>query len=275
MALSVLEQRPDEVPSAHRARYAELVTRLCDHADVRVRRRAYQQFGAWSAGPEDRLAARAARCLATLEETPEWRDALAALLAVCQDGAATGRLLAGTDALLDLPAGENAGRERDLPRNQRVAALAEALAAWPGPARLRNAATLRDVADRLRGFPVEAAAVRFAALDFSRADETVSALSAAARNAAPVFLYGAIAERVGLAARNAPLPWEAADGQAVVERLRGSDAPLARLVALSLLGEVGRRTEWAGHAASALRALRLDADPLVRYEAERLFTARE
>lgn len=138
VAVSLLDQSAAELRPDHRPRYTDLLLRLAEHPDVRVRRLAFAGFAAWCSGSEELFARTAAAQILDLDHGVAWAEAVETLVASCRDGRARETLCEVVRALScsQITEAANATTERDLPARQRLWRLCSRLIALPGAARV-------------------------------------------------------------------------------------------------------------------------------------------
>jgi hypothetical protein len=278
VAESLLAASPHRLARAARDRYAQLLLSVTEHPELRTRRAAWLQAGAWSPGCEEVLAARAGARVRDLGAS-EWSQAVAALVTACRDGAAAGALLAVVSGLATTPLepAHDAGAERDEPARQRLARLLGLLANLPGGALVRLAPTLEGLAARLEQQPTltsRAAQLRVLALDWKVPASAGAALQALAARTPPLGASG-LAARVASALARPDTEWDPQGALEVVDALADSGGPPASLVAVGVLAAAGGRTRWDEACVARLRRLRAHADPVVAAAARDLWTASE
>ena len=275
VAQSLLDPSPATLPPSLRPRYAQLLLRVAEHPELRVRQRAWVALAAWTARNEEALAPAAAARLVDLVHGAEWKEATATLAQAVRGGRAWAAILeaAGTLLAAPVPAGADAGPDRDLPARQRLLALLGAVLAWPPATRLARADGLRALAVLVAREPSHFGArarLLLGAVDFAAPEAPAAAVAALAAHAQAEPLS---AVAVSHAVRDAATAWpgDAAPLLACADRVL-APAPLAALV---LVAEAGRRSHWAPEAAERLRALRAHPSASVREAACGVLTAAE
>jgi hypothetical protein len=130
VALAVAQAVPDDLPTAHRPRYARLIGQACRHPDAAVARvawAAYPRWAPWAPGALDDIA----DAVGDLSILTTWRDAAGALIRLLDEGFSVGRLQPVFERLMRLDnEGPDAQLDRDRPARQRLQALAQQMIAW-------------------------------------------------------------------------------------------------------------------------------------------------
>ncbi|KFE67647.1 hypothetical protein [Hyalangium minutum] len=277
VAASLLDQRPLELRSEVRPRYAALVLQVARHPDLSVRRRAWLALSAWSPGSEEQVASAASERILDLTGGAEWSEATRALVESVQDGLAVERVVATASALVMLPTPEaqNATAERDQPARQRLKHLCATLVNFPRSVRLRLRARLHEVARVIAtdaSLWPESAGLRLSALEWKDAETVATALQALAQESQEEPLFApALASEVATAVSHPSAEWEPETLLEISDRLE-KEAPL---VSIELVRAAGERLHWREDAAKRLRTLREHPRPAIRAVARAITTAQE
>ena len=275
VATSLLDQGPLGLRVEHRARYASLILQVSRHPAVPARQRAFATLASWATGLEAPVARETAARVVDLTSGPEWRQALATLVTITQEGLAFEEVVACAAQLTAAPPTPDATPERDQPALQRVKALARGLLDWSQPVRLRMHSRLDEVAHVLARQEVlwpESAALRMAGLDWRDPASATTRLLELGREVREEPLFApSLAATVGSAVEH---PGTGSTPEALLEIAAGVASELP-LVALTLVTTAGRRLHWREDAAALLRSLRQHPRAALRAAALAVVTAQE
>ncbi|MDF9816555.1 hypothetical protein [Streptomyces sp. SPB162] len=283
---AVLRAHPLDLADRHRARYARLVTTVCESADAETALRGFAALPSWAPWAQD-----AARALVSAVTDPDnrqtWSAATGALVALAiAEPAGSGhgdpltRALTSLMAAAALPGEPDASPDRDQPARRRVRALAAHL----GEQAREPSGAARGVA--------EAAGELLAGADAFVPDAAHILVNAVDPNAEPEVLTAALVRlvrltegRPALAVRTAKALrgrlWSAGQPKnpetllPVAARLATADGYCAGLLAVVVTDAGGSRTGWPEPWREQLRLLRRHAHADVRDEALLLKTAPE
>jgi hypothetical protein len=277
VAKSLLDQHPALLPPEARPRYTALVLQVARHADLSVRKVAFNVLAVWSTGAEETVARAAAERVMDLASGAEWGEACKTLVEAVRDGQAFSHLVACVESLRSAPlsAQHDATPERDVPALQRLKGLCQALLELPRPVRLRLRSRLAEVARVLAvdtALWPESAALRLASLEWHDARVAAELLLTLAAEVREEPLFAPVlAATVTASVGHPSAEWQP---EALLE---SSDrvAPEAPLVALALVAAAGHRLHWREDAAGRLRALRQHPRAAVRAAARGHWTSRE
>lgn len=291
-ALSVLAQSPDTLGADERRRYAALMNVGAQHGDVRVRTAAFVAFPAWSPGNEEAFAATAAKRLVDMTQGRDWRSACAALIDVCIDGGAADVVLDTARKLVAAPTDRDldATPRRDRPARQRLAELVGGLVGLHELYRRRRVALIDGLAGVLREDPTLGrleARVRATALFWDAPDVVARCTALAADADADPTRIPEMREAIDGALDRRDAMWTPSQVLGVADTLaappprsiadvfRSRSSVAGAHVALSLVVQAGRRTNWSEAAATRLRTLRAHPDRAVRAAALDVVTSVE
>ncbi|GGV08359.1 hypothetical protein GCM10010182_29620 [Actinomadura cremea] len=276
LARQVLGGMPHEIEERFRADYAALVVRVAGSADPEAADAALEVLGRWAQwAPE--VPALLAGVLTDLGETRRWRTAMPALLSCVRAGLGADELGAAA-ATLAGAGGADAEAERDLPAEQRLAALVTAIR---GAAALDRTAA-EPALDAVEGRLPEPLALELAAatLDWDE-DDAVDALADGCAELGVLAVAG-IAETLaggedddlyyGMSLLDAPDP-EDVHPHAVRLAARGDLA--GGLFACALAERHGPDAGWPQEWRSLLRGLRAHPEADVAFTARGIYTAEE
>ncbi|WP_301178072.1 hypothetical protein [Actinomadura geliboluensis] len=267
LARQVLGAWPYEIEGAFRADYAALVVRVARSPDPEASDAALTALGRWAQwAPE--IPARLAAVLTDLGETRRWRTALFTLVGCAVGGTGTDALADAAATLAEAGDAANAEPERDLPAEQRLAALADALRRAAANRRDGAGPVLRAVTERL---PAQLAR-ELTAATVHWDDPAVDALADSCAGT-PVLAVQRVAEALADGPR-AGLP-DPAEVHPHAERLAGRGDPAGGLFACALAGRHGPRAGWPPEWRDVLRALRAHPDPDVAFTARGILVSKE
>ncbi|MEO3946332.1 HEAT repeat domain-containing protein [Gorillibacterium sp. CAU 1737] len=281
IAVSLLAQRPAELPMEFRARYLTLLLAVAGHADATVGHTAFQSLGQWTVGQEEIVAAAAGEAILNLEDGVRWRSAMNALLEAVRDGKGSARVVDIVRDLADasIKAEWNASPERDLPHRQRLAVLIGRLASLPLTTRLPLAPLFRELMDVLA--PQETLqqlviSLQIAIIDWNHPGAAADDLTRVARclKQQP-YLLSAASRQVMDNLRNSKGYWEPNNLLIVVDTLEASESYEATAIGLTVLQAAGEERGWNAECANRLRAYRNHPHGVIRSLALDLWTATE
>ncbi|AIQ66958.1 HEAT repeat domain-containing protein [Paenibacillus graminis] len=139
IAVSLLSQRPNDLPLEYRPRYLGLIIEIAGHPDANVGRFAFSSMMQWTNGNEEVIAAATAQAITDLEDSSRWKFAMNTLIETCRDGKINEAVISVCKKLASTAISEewNAAATRDLPHRQRLMKLINELIALPKNSRVR------------------------------------------------------------------------------------------------------------------------------------------
>ncbi|MQY07764.1 hypothetical protein [Actinomadura macrotermitis] len=271
VARHVLGTHPLSLPERLRPGYAALIVRVARSTDPEAQAAAIPALGPWAPWAPDVTAVPAG--LAADLDCANWREALHALVACVAGGHGADDLAAAASRLAAAPALPDAGAERDRPAEQRLAALADQVAALShrdprGAARVVRALEGR-LPEPLAG-RLAAAALRW---DDPSAGPAVDAL--AGRRFGGVLAVRHVAAALAWSGPHlGPRP-DPALALPHAARLAARGDLTGGLFACALAGEHGERAGWPAEWRALLRDLRAHPHEDVAFAAREIRTALE
>ncbi|WP_019911175.1 HEAT repeat domain-containing protein [Paenibacillus sp. HW567] len=133
VAISLLYQRPNELPAAYRSKYLELIIKIASHTEAAVGREAFNCMRQWTNGSEERIASVTAKAIVDLEDRTRWNAAMDTLAETCRDGRVNEFVIGVFEDLASVTINEkwNADTQRDVPYRQRLLKFTNKLTSMP------------------------------------------------------------------------------------------------------------------------------------------------
>ncbi|CQR52616.1 HEAT repeat domain-containing protein [Paenibacillus riograndensis] len=138
IAVSLLSQRPNDLPLDYRPRYLALIIEIAGHPDTFVGSFAFSSMMQWTNGNEEVIAAATAQAITDLEDSNRWKFAMNTLIETCRDGKVNEAVIGVCQKLANTVISDewNATATRDLPHRQRLMQLINELIALPKNTRI-------------------------------------------------------------------------------------------------------------------------------------------
>ena len=279
IAISVLKQRPQELPAPYRDRYLTYFLKATAHEELAVAYGAFHALAQWMEGHEEAIAEVAAKALVNLEDSSRWGPAMFSLVEAARDGKVNSRVMEVVRYLAAAPVQEqwNASRERDLPHRQRLASLARELTALPLNVRLTLIPLYQGMTGCLSPYETLQQLVislHIAAVDWGKAGAVVDGLTQVAQCLGKQpYLFTEVYKQVGQSLYNSKGYWQPEILLAVVDALTQQGEAMALAMALPALKAAGEALEWNAASAGRLRDCRNHPDVMVRTLALDIWTA--
>ena len=279
IAISLLKQRPQELPAPYRDRYLTYFLKATAHAELAVGYGAFHALAQWMEGHEDAIAEEAAKALVNLDDSSRWGPAMFTLVEAARDGKVNSRVMEVIRYLAEAPIQEqwNASREHDLPHRQRLASLTRELTALPLHVRLALIPLYQGMIVCLAPHETLQQSVinlHIAAVDWSKAEAAVGGLTQVAQclGKQPYLFTGGY-KQVEHSLHNSKGYWQPETLLAVVEALDQHGEPMALAIGLPALKAAGEALEWNAASAGRLRDCRNHPDVMVRTLALDIWTS--
>lgn len=265
VARAVVEVSVHNVPQVHRARYAEIMTRVADHDRPAACAALFEALSAgWALATVEPAVEVAARVVRRLHPLDPWRLATAVLGVAAASSSSHPPILDLVAALQSAAAADLApAGERDQMPWQRLVAVIDTLSAAWNP---RRSPLLERVAEVLLAQALTwtlGVRARLAAA----ASDTVGATALALIEAAPSTRASlAVEHALHRVVQDAARAWDEDDALRLVEVL-AAGSPAARVLAAQCLGVFGPRWAWQPRWVECLARLRNDGDADVQVAA--------
>ncbi len=279
IAVSLLKQRPGELPAPYRARYLTYFLKSAAHEEPALGHGALHALAQWTEGHEDAIAEVAAKALVNLDDSSRWSPAMFLLIEAARDGKVNDRVLEVVRYLAEAPIREewNASRQQDLPHRHRLKSLTGQMTALPISVRLDLIPLYQGMIECLS--PHEALqhlviTLHIAAVDWGKEEAAVDGLTQVAQCLGKQpYLFLEAYKQMDQSLGNCKGYWQPEPLLAVVDALRQQGGAMALAIALPALKAAGEALEWNAASAGRLRDCRTHPDAMVRTMALDIETA--
>lgn len=270
IVISLLKQRPQELPAPHRDRYLTYLLKATAHEELAAGYGAFNALAQWMEGHEDAIAEAAAKALMNLDDSSRWGPAMYTLVEAARDGKVNSRVMQVVRYLAAAPIQEewNASREHDLPHRQRLVSLTRELTALPLRVRLTLIPLYQEMIACLSPYETLQQLVitlHLAAVDWGKAEAAVEELAhVAQRLGKQPYLLAEANEQVDQSLHNSKGYWQPDTLLAVADALCRQEGAMAQAIVLPVLKAAGEALEWNAASAGRLRDCRNHPDVMVR-----------
>lgn len=258
IAVALVDVPLASIAHVFRAPYLEIMSAVVDHESMVARTALMRSLAAgWITAGVEVATVAAVRVLARGHAVDPWEDAIAVLAAAAASELVRGALEALVVQLRDATVHDvEPSHEADQIPWQRLGALVERWTATHDP---RATTTLRACSRALLAVPLTWSLGGRLAIAAEH-DGELGEVAVRLLGAAPSFLAAwAIGGALSSATRDADRAWDEADAEAVVDALFAGP-PVARTIAVRLVGEFGPRWAWRATWVERLDRARRDGD---------------
>ncbi|WNS41478.1 HEAT repeat domain-containing protein [Paenibacillus sp. MMS20-IR301] len=282
IVLSILSERPANLPLDYRPRYLALILAIAGHADIFAGRHAFIAMLQWTSGHEAVIAAATARAITDLQDDARWEFAMITLVETCRDGKVNDVIIRVCGELAGAAGREewNAASTRDLPHRQRLLKLVNQLTSLPRITRMNLIPLYTGIADCLAANETLQQAVvklNLAVIDWNDVEASAAYVTRIARCIAnqPLLLGDAYDQLTHLLEDDRGY-WNAETLLTIVDQLGADGAgDEPAYLGLALLEAAGRTLLWTPEPADRLRAYRQHGNIGVRTHAMNIWTNTE
>lgn len=283
IVLSLLSERPANLPLDYRPRYLALILTIAGHADIFAGRNAFIAMLQWTNGHEDVIAAATARAVTDLQDSTRWEFALNTLIETSRDGKVNDVVIHVCEDLAAGTAGReewNATSTRDLPHRQRLLKLVSQLTALPRITRMNLIPLYMGIADCLASNETLHQAVvklNLAVIDWNDVEASAACLTRIARcTSNQPLLLGDAYKQLQPNLEDSRGYWSPETLLEIVDLLGAEDTGYeSAYLGLALLEVAGEALLWTPEPTERLRAYREHENLTVRTQALNIWTHKE
>ncbi|KWX73651.1 HEAT repeat domain-containing protein [Paenibacillus jilunlii] len=278
IAVSLLSQRPNDLPLDYRPRYLALIIEIAGHPDPFVGSFAFSSMMQWTNGNEEAIAAATAQAITDLEDSSRWKFAMNTLIETCRDGKINEAVISVCKKLASTAISDewNAAATRDLPHRQRLMKFINELIALPKNTRIHLIPLYMGLIDCLAYDETLHQVVMklyVAAIDWNNVEESVTSLNRLVNciTNQPQLLSDAY-KQIAHNLQDSTGYWNPETLLEIVDLLGSVEGYEHQYIGLSLLEAAGSTLLWSPECAERLRLYRNHTNIAVRSLALNIWT---